>query len=77
MSKLTSMLYVISTFVFVLTVMHIDACKMSEFRCTASQLCIPFDKFCDSRIDCADGSDEPKACTGKLCLTDYFMYAKT
>ena len=44
-----------------------NACRISEFSCRGSTLCLPLDKYCDGRDDCGDASDEPKHCTGKCC----------
>lgn len=45
------------------------ACRVSEFSCKGSgnsgTICVPLDKYCDGRSDCADGSDEPKHCSGE------------
>lgn len=45
------------------------ACRVSEFSCKGSgnsgNICVPLDKYCDGRSDCADGSDEPKHCSGE------------
>jgi len=45
------------------------ACRVSEFSCKGSgsigSICVPLDKYCDGRSDCADGSDEPKHCSGE------------
>lgn len=41
------------------------SCKVSEFACKGSGLCLPLDKYCDGIDHCGDFSDEPKFCTGK------------
>lgn len=43
----------------------IRSCKISEFSCKGSGLCLPLDKYCDGIDQCGDLSDEPKFCTGK------------
>ncbi|XP_055387186.1 uncharacterized protein LOC129615828 [Condylostylus longicornis] len=58
---------------FVLLVLAIKtgyACRISEFPCRGSSLCIPLDKYCDGRDDCGDLSDEPKGCT--VCNRTYY-----
>ncbi|KAH8406040.1 hypothetical protein KR215_003840 [Drosophila sulfurigaster] len=50
------------------------ACRVSEFACKGSgsigSICVPLDKYCDGRNDCADGSDEPKHCS--VCNRTYY-----
>ncbi|EDV97969.1 GH14406 [Drosophila grimshawi] len=50
------------------------ACRVSEFSCKGSgnsgNICVPLDKYCDGRSDCADGSDEPKHCS--VCNRTYY-----
>ncbi|XP_039230702.1 uncharacterized protein LOC6539435 [Drosophila yakuba] len=50
------------------------ACRVSEFSCKGSgnsgTICVPLDKYCDGRSDCADGSDEPKHCS--VCNRTYY-----
>jgi Low-density lipoprotein receptor domain class A len=43
----------------------IRSCKISEFPCKGSSLCLPLDKYCDGIDHCGDLSDEPKFCTGE------------
>lgn len=44
----------------------VRACKVSEFACKGSGICLPLDKYCDGFDHCGDLSDEPKFCTGEL-----------
>ncbi|XP_015603565.1 serine protease nudel [Cephus cinctus] len=37
-------------------------CSKSELRCANGE-CVPKERFCDHKVDCADGSDEPANCT--------------
>jgi Low-density lipoprotein receptor domain class A len=43
----------------------IRSCKISEFPCKGSSLCLPLDKYCDGIDHCGDLSDEPKFCSGE------------
>lgn len=38
-------------------------CSSQEFRCVTSGKCIPAEFVCDTEEDCADGSDEHRACS--------------
>jgi hypothetical protein len=44
----------------------VRSCKISEFACKGSGLCLPLDRYCDGIDHCGDFSDEPKFCTGEL-----------
>ncbi|XP_070492853.1 uncharacterized protein [Chironomus tepperi] len=48
----------------------IRSCKISEFACKGSGLCLPLDKYCDGIDQCGDLSDEPKFCT--VCNRTYY-----
>lgn len=39
-------------------------CNLAQFKC-ANGTCIASSKYCDGTIDCIDGSDEVKSCTGE------------
>ncbi|XP_070565439.1 MAM and LDL-receptor class A domain-containing protein 1-like [Ptychodera flava] len=41
-------------------------CQVGEFYCRMEDLCIPSDRVCDFRYDCADGSDED-GCVASSC----------
>lgn len=43
----------------------VRSCKISEFSCKGSGICLPLDKYCDGIDHCGDFSDEPKFCTGE------------
>lgn len=66
MVKLTAVFFVIHLVVLYKNVQLGFTCKISEFSCRNSQLCLPLDRYCDGRDDCGDKSDEPKGCTGEL-----------
>lgn len=57
-----------SALVLLLAIRTGYACRISEFSCRGSTLCLPLDKYCDGKDDCGDASDEPKHCTGKKCI---------
>ncbi|XP_055843991.1 uncharacterized protein LOC129910587 [Episyrphus balteatus] len=60
-----------STLVLVLLAIKIgNACRVSEFPCRGSSVCVPLDKYCDGKDDCGDASDEPKYCT--VCNRTYY-----
>ncbi|XP_070512102.1 serine protease nudel isoform X2 [Cardiocondyla obscurior] len=40
----------------------ISECAKSELRCINGE-CIPKSAFCDSKVDCSDGTDEPVICS--------------
>lgn len=50
------------------------ACRISEFPCRGSSLCLPLDKYCDGRDDCGDATDEPKFCTGKIFFSIFYTF---
>ena len=33
-----------------------------DLRCNTSQACIRYDQWCDSQMNCDDGSDEDNCC---------------
>ncbi|ENN74973.1 hypothetical protein YQE_08430, partial [Dendroctonus ponderosae] len=39
-------------------------CQVGEFACATGR-CVPSNRFCDTRNDCGDSSDEPRHCTRK------------
>lgn len=41
-------------------------CSETEFQCSSSGICIPFDWTCDLQLQCDDGSDEDPIFCGKL-----------
>lgn len=48
-------------------------CEGNHFQCT-NGLCIPSNWYCDSRIDCDDGSDEPESCLqNQQCRPNQFQ----
>lgn len=53
------------------------ACKVSEFACKGSGICLPLDKYCDGFDHCGDLSDEPKFCTGELKISSLSHALKT
>lgn len=55
----------------------IRSCKISEFACKGSGLCLPLDKYCDGIDQCGDLSDEPKFCTGTEIYKFFFIYIKS
>lgn len=40
----------------------ISECSKSQLRCQNGE-CVPREAFCNEKIDCSDGSDEPSECT--------------
>ncbi|XP_052132754.1 serine protease nudel-like [Frankliniella occidentalis] len=38
-------------------------CRVGEVRCASGVGCVDQHRWCDGRVDCADGSDEPANCT--------------
>lgn len=48
-------------------------CENNNFQCTNGK-CILSNWYCDSRIDCDDGSDEPEGCgPSQKCRPDQFQ----
>ena len=52
-------------FVLVLTIHLSSNCKISEFQCQRSALCIRLDQVCDGKDQCGDRSDEAEGCSRK------------
>ncbi|XP_066247763.1 uncharacterized protein [Euwallacea similis] len=50
-------------------------CRLHEFSCGNGR-CVPANRFCDSKNDCGDSSDEPRYCT-KCNRTYYGIIGKT
>nr|XP_031843623.1 vitellogenin receptor-like [Nomia melanderi] len=48
------------------TTIHDLQCATDEYQCL-DQSCIPSEKFCDARLDCADGTDEYKLLNNGTC----------
>ena len=47
-------------------------CGPEEFSCLDGSKCIPSRWFCDTSVDCLDGSDEPSSCPEPTCQEGQF-----